>query len=257
MTMIGKLRRKRFGEILVGDGLITKDQLQEALELQKSSGDFLGSILLELGHISETDIIKTLSIQYQLPFLRPSLYDVDRHLLQKFTPEFLHLHKLLPIDKIGNLLLVVVTDVPTGDVLAEIQQISGANLAIYIGSISEVDTILREAAPISEEEEDGVRCKRRGVEPKTAGAPSDDAEPDAEEELQEAEQEAELSADGDADPDVKKKTFTLDSSWESIFDQAEGKVKSDETEDEDGDGDGDGDGEQQHDTEEQEEQEHA
>ena len=48
MANLNRIRRKRFGEILVGDGLITKDQLQEALQLQKTSGDFLGSILLDL-----------------------------------------------------------------------------------------------------------------------------------------------------------------------------------------------------------------
>src|SRR6266511_2374692 len=110
MGIVNRIRRKLFGEILVNEGLVSKEQLEEALELQKSTGDFLGGILLELGYITETDIVKTLSVQYQLPFLRPTLYDLDRRLIQKFRAEFLHLHKILPLDQIGNLLLVVVTD---------------------------------------------------------------------------------------------------------------------------------------------------
>lgn len=218
MAMLNRIRRKRLGEILVSEGLITKEQLQEATELQKSSGDFLSSILLDLGHITETDIIKTLSVQYQLPFMRPTLYDIDRKLIQKFKPEFLHLHKILPIDKIGNLILIVVTDIPSDEVLAEIQEIAGTNLAIYLASIGEVDRILKETVPISEGEEDQVRLRRRGSSPVTPRE-----EPAAE--------------NGDQDMEAtqikKQVVFTLDSSWESIFDQAEGKVKgADDVEDE-------------------------
>jgi hypothetical protein len=222
MTMLNRIRRKKFGEILVGDGLVTKEQLQEALAIQKNSGDFLGAILLEMGHITETDIIKTLSVQYGLPFMKPSLYDLDRKLIGKFKPEFLHLHKLLPIDQIGNLLLVVVTDIPGEEVLSEIQEISGTNLAIYIASMSEVDLVLKEHAPVGEEIEDLIRRRRKGevvTSPPRMEEASDGEEPDED-----------SAADPDEEPAKKQPVFEMDSSWESIFDQADGKVKGDEAE---------------------------
>jgi type IV pilus assembly protein PilB len=213
MAMLNRIRRKRFGEILVSEGLITKDQLDEALELQKSSGDFLGAILLELGHITETDIIKTLSIQYQLPFLRPTLYDLDRRLMGKFKPEFLHLHKILPIDQIGNLLLLLVTDIPSDEILGEIQELSQSNLAIYIGSISEVDQILREIAPLTEDQEEDIRHRRKGSVAEK-------------EEVLVGVEAPEGASPSSSSAVVKKKTaFQMDASWESIFDEAEGKVK--------------------------------
>jgi type IV pilus assembly protein PilB len=217
MGIVNRIRRKLFGEILVSDGLITKEQLDEALELQKASGDFLGSILLDLGHITETDIVKTLSVQYQLPFLRPSLYDLDRKLLALFKPEFLHLHKLLPLDKIGNLLLLVVTDIPTEDVVQEVQEVVQSNLAIYIGSISEVDQVLKQVAPLDGEGEAVIR-RHRKVSTKQA-----------------AKQTAKQSSDVQ---DLEKEVvLTLDTSWESIFDEAEGNVKGGD--DSDGDTDSD------------------
>src|SRR5258705_11686987 len=101
MGIVNRIRRKLFGEILVADGLISREQLEEPLEVQKATGEFLGTILLELGQITESDIVRTLSVQYQLPFLRPSLYDIDRRPIQKFKPEFMHLTKLLPIAQLG------------------------------------------------------------------------------------------------------------------------------------------------------------
>jgi type IV pilus assembly protein PilB len=209
MAMLNKIRRKRFGEILVNEGLITKEQLQEATEIQRSTGDFLGSILLELGHVTETDIIKTMSVQYQLPFIRPALYDLNRKLVHKFKPDFLHLHKVLPIDQIGQLMLLVVTDIPSDEVLAEIQESAEANLAIYIGAISEVDQILKELVPVGEAEEDRIRRRRRGGLGQAGKAAQEDPTTDS--------------------TQIKKEVvMTVDTSWESIFDVAEGKVKSDD-----------------------------
>jgi type IV pilus assembly protein PilB len=207
--MLNRIRRKRFGEILVGEGLISKEQLDEALQLQKASGDFLGNIIIDMGQTTESDIVRTLSVQYQLPFLRPALYDIDRRLLDKFKPEFLHLHKVLPIDKIGNLLLLLVTDIPGDDVLAEIQEVAESNLAIYIGPIGEVDTILRETMPIDEEQEAAIRQVRKGVMRSTSAATAQPVE--------------EMAA-------VKKGAAAAesDSSWESIFDEAEEKVNENE-----------------------------
>jgi len=207
MGIVNRIRRKLFGEILVSDGLISKEQLDEALMLQKQSGEFLGSILLDLGHITETDIVKTLSVQYQLPFLRPTLYDLDRKLIAKFKPEFLHQNKLLPLDQIGPLLLLVVTDIPPEDVVEEVQEISQSNLAIYIGSISEVDRVLKESVPLPEGAEATVKGRRRA-----AGQRSEASDPRS-----------------GSSTDIKKEAvLTLDTSWESIFDEAEGKLKEDQ-----------------------------
>ncbi len=216
MSMIGRIRRKYFGEILVNEGIVTKEQLEEALQVQKDSGDFLGAILLELGYINESDIVRTLCLQYQLPYLRPSLYELDRKLTQKFPAEFLHLHKLLPLDQMGELLLLVVTEIPTEETLKEIQGIAQSNLAIYISSISEVDRILKEMAPVGEAGEERIRLKRRGRAQQTL------QRDDGEEPMVEGESETEsVSARG------KESIISLDTSWESIFDEAEGKVRSD------------------------------
>ena len=103
MAMIGKIRRKRFGEILVAEKLITQEQVEEALQLQTESGDSLGNILLDLGYITESDTVKALSIQYQIPYLSTSNYDIDKRLVESFSKQLLHRHCLLPLDKTAPL----------------------------------------------------------------------------------------------------------------------------------------------------------
>src|SRR5210317_800204 len=79
-----KIRRRKFGEILVAEGLVTRDILQDALRRQHGSGLTLGEILLHDGVITEGDIVRCLSSQYQLPFIRTVNYDYETSLLNTF-----------------------------------------------------------------------------------------------------------------------------------------------------------------------------
>ncbi|HNX59166.1 MAG TPA: hypothetical protein PKK43_08695 [Spirochaetota bacterium] len=51
------------GEMLLENGEITQQQLDEALEVQKKEGGLLGIILVNLGHLSEQSLVKYLAVQ--------------------------------------------------------------------------------------------------------------------------------------------------------------------------------------------------
>ena len=54
-------QRKRLGDILQERGLLSKEQLKQALDYQRSTGDKLGTALMKLGFISPEDIADALS----------------------------------------------------------------------------------------------------------------------------------------------------------------------------------------------------
>ena len=58
---------ERLGDLLVRDGLITREQLQQALTEQKGTGNRLGYTLVKLGFVEETEITKMLARQYRMP----------------------------------------------------------------------------------------------------------------------------------------------------------------------------------------------
>lgn len=58
---------RRLGEILVARGVISAEQLEEALQIQKSGGAPLGSILVLLGSISEDELLTVVAEQTQRP----------------------------------------------------------------------------------------------------------------------------------------------------------------------------------------------
>lgn len=96
----------RLGDILLAKGMITAPQIEEGLKLQEETGRKLGQIIVDRGWVSEQDILKALSEQLSIPYikLRAGLYDPDVVvLLDKSIASRL---KVLPLFKIrGNVFL--------------------------------------------------------------------------------------------------------------------------------------------------------
>ncbi len=66
-----RVRTERFGRIgttLIDRGLITNEQLDEALEIQRTSGRHVGDILVELGALSSFELARVLADHMGVPF---------------------------------------------------------------------------------------------------------------------------------------------------------------------------------------------
>src|SRR5580693_7489838 len=72
----------RLGEILVKESLITQDQLQKALEFQRTNGGKLGSCLTKMGFITDDDITGVLSRQYGVPSINLKYYEIDPNVIK-------------------------------------------------------------------------------------------------------------------------------------------------------------------------------
>jgi type IV pilus assembly protein PilB len=67
----------RLGDLLLREGLITKEQLDKALQEQKASGTRLGYNLVKLGFVQETEITEMLARQFRMPAVDLSRFEVD------------------------------------------------------------------------------------------------------------------------------------------------------------------------------------
>ncbi len=67
----------RLGDILVARNLITQERIDEAIRLQDRLGKRMGQIIVDRGWVSENDMLRCLSEQLGVPFvrLRPGLFD--------------------------------------------------------------------------------------------------------------------------------------------------------------------------------------
>ena len=101
---------ERIGEIFLKKKLVTEEQLEAALQEQTHTGEFLGEILVRLGHVDEQTLLNVLAEQFKTRFVSLEKVQVNPHIL-KFVPRDLVLeYKFLPIDMRSNVLLIAVSN---------------------------------------------------------------------------------------------------------------------------------------------------
>jgi hypothetical protein len=89
--------KPRIGDLLIQYKIITREQLDEALEIQKTKMKRLGEIHMELGYLTSRDLIWILSEQADIPFveLNPEMLDSD--LVNRFSEHLLYKNTILPL----------------------------------------------------------------------------------------------------------------------------------------------------------------
>ena len=150
---------KRIGELLVEAGVLSQQQLEQALFAQRKDGRKLGQLLIELGLVGEIQLTQTLSRQLSVPWV--SLYHVDfsRSLLNLVPRAVAERYSLVPIfvrrlRNQGDTLYVAMDD-PTNDgALEEVTRASSLPVKPMIACPSDIRAAIRvyylgESLPIS------------------------------------------------------------------------------------------------------------
>ncbi|MBW7874434.1 MAG: type IV-A pilus assembly ATPase PilB [Candidatus Cloacimonetes bacterium] len=104
------MKRIKLGDALVEKGLITAAQLQEALTKGKLSGKRVGIILIEMGLVTEKEIVRVLSEQLNVPQIDLSNYLIEPSTVKLIPEHVARRHQLIPINKVGNKLTVAMVD---------------------------------------------------------------------------------------------------------------------------------------------------
>jgi hypothetical protein len=131
--------RKKIGELLIERRIITSEQLTIALEEQNKYGGYLSQYLIALGFVTEQDIAICLSNQYNFAYLPLNNYDIPDELLELIPLKWIRIYTLLPIDKIGHTLSVVMADPLNEGVIQMLQQITNCEIIAFISTYSELN----------------------------------------------------------------------------------------------------------------------
>ncbi len=108
----------RLGEILLREGLVTREQLAQALAEQKNTKHRLGYVLVKLGLVQELEITKVLARQYRMPAVDLTRFEVDPKIIKLVPAEMATKSVVLPLKREGRTLTVAMAD-PTDHGLLE------------------------------------------------------------------------------------------------------------------------------------------
>jgi len=103
-------QKKSFGDYLVGQGVITAEQLKRALQEQKRGRESLEQTIVRLRYAGEELVLQALADYFNLPFIDLDTYSIDEKLLKIIPEEMARRHTLIPLFKIGNTLTVAMAN---------------------------------------------------------------------------------------------------------------------------------------------------
>lgn len=124
-------------------GPISEEQLAEILSEHRRTGKRLGKAAVELGYIQEEDLLKALSAQLKLPYVRISPADTDRQIGRLIPENVARRYQLIPLRKEGpGKLLVAMVDPLDERARREVEVISGLKVEVVISTEKEVQSCL-------------------------------------------------------------------------------------------------------------------
>lgn len=132
----------KLGEILLREGIVTEDQLQKAIQIQKSEGGRVGEILIRLKLVDEKDIALALGKQLGIPYaslarglLQPQL---DQGLEQLIPEHFSRRYTLLPLSKNFNSLTVAFADPLDLIVMDNLRRMTGCEINPIVAARADI-----------------------------------------------------------------------------------------------------------------------
>jgi type IV pilus assembly protein PilB len=132
-----KQTRKRLGDLLIEEGLITAEQLQTALA-DKATNQKIGDALLQRGYITDQQLAEVLEQQLGIPHVNLLQYPFDTNLFSLISKDTARRNLIIPLKKDGNKLYVAMVDPMDFIVIDDLRLSTGFNIETVIGTKDDI-----------------------------------------------------------------------------------------------------------------------
>jgi type IV pilus assembly protein PilB len=130
--------RLKIGEIFIRLGLITQDQLEKAVEIQKTSGKRLGRILIEQNFFTEEEFVTALALQKGLPVVNLNDYRVNVQAVNTISEELAHQHIVIPIDYNKGKLVLAMANPLDIHAIDDVSLVTGVEIEVVVATESQI-----------------------------------------------------------------------------------------------------------------------
>ena len=162
--MVADSGPKKLGQILIEQGVLTVENLEKALEVQKTESGLLGEILIRLKMVHEEDIVIALATQFNFPYLAVQNFTINQEAVQSVPAELAIRHTFIPIDKVHNILTVVMADPSNQESIRQIEEKTGCRVQAFVGTVSEIEESVKKNYKLT----DYTKTKPEGLKVKMA-----------------------------------------------------------------------------------------
>jgi type IV pilus assembly protein PilB len=132
------MRRKKLGQILVEAGLISEDQLVQALEEQKKKKAKLGKIIIEKEWAKNEDICKALSKQLNIPYVKLKELEISKEVIETIPRRQATRKLLFPYKKTGRRLRLAMANPLDYTTIDEVKFKTGFDVSVAVATEEDI-----------------------------------------------------------------------------------------------------------------------
>ncbi len=130
--------RKRLGDLLIEAGLLSDEQLEKALKVQKKTGERLGKILINLGYVTEESMIEVLEFQLGVPHVDLANMPVDKETAATIPVSLAERYQIIPIRLEGRKLKLAMVDPTNFYAIDDVRMVTGYDVDPVIATEREI-----------------------------------------------------------------------------------------------------------------------
>ncbi|MEW5946002.1 MAG: type II secretion system ATPase GspE [bacterium] len=119
---------KRLGELMVEHGLVTEKQVGEALDVQRTSGELIGKTMVNLGFVTETDVLKMYALQIGVPFVDMGRIKIVPAIAKSLPPHVAQRHMVIPISKDKRKIVLAMSNPLNVFAIDEVKLVTGLDV---------------------------------------------------------------------------------------------------------------------------------
>jgi type IV pilus assembly protein PilB len=144
-------------EIIREQTSVSEDQLTDALARQQESGSPLGQVLLEMGALSEKELVRCLGCQWEIPFVDLEEFELDPDVMRQFPSCLIRTYRVIPLRIKDNRVSLAMENPLDIFALDEVQMATGMTAIPWIATASDIQAVMRELNLIDSIHESDVR----------------------------------------------------------------------------------------------------
>lgn len=139
---MSKQIKKRLGDLLLDAGLLKPEELEKALEIQKTSNKKIGEVLVDEGFLTQRQIIEALEFQLGIPHVSLKDYFIDLEAARLVPESIAKKDMFIPIKRVNNILTVALADPLNVYAIDNIRITTGLKVEPVISTIEDIKTAL-------------------------------------------------------------------------------------------------------------------
>jgi len=135
-------RSSKLGDILIKSREVTRTQLEAALTEQRRTSEPLGQVLMRLGYISEERLRVALCRQLHIRFFSLDTIILDPTLRGLVSEKFAMKHRMVPVSRVGNLLILAMDDPTQTRLVDDLQRSTGLKIEVITSTSADIGRAL-------------------------------------------------------------------------------------------------------------------